>query len=387
MRNGIYILLLLFLASCSSVKRSENNLSKGNYDKAITLSIKKLQKSRNKKSDKQHILLLEEAFEKVVERDISRIQLMQKENNPENTEDIYKLYQKLDYRQERIRPLLPLQGANFKIEDYTDEIVVAKNDYVSYLFHQGSDYLAINSIPDARRAHHYFRKIKKIEPNYLKIDSLLEEAHFQGTDFVHVVIRNRTQQIIPKRLEAAILDFNTYKLDDYWTEYHSAREQNIDYNFGIVLDIREILISPERVNEKEFERTKEVADGWEYVLDENGNVKKDSLGNDIKVDVFKELKAKVIVSTQDKSVLVGGHVFYRDLKANKNISKFPIVSEFLFENIFAEYEGNRGALLKEDRELMRNAYVDFPSNEQMVFDTSTDLKRKFAAILKQKSFR
>jgi hypothetical protein len=388
MRNCIYLLLFIFLSSCSSVKRSENNLSKGNYDEAIRLSIKKIQKSRNKKSDQQHIQLLEAAFQKATSRDIARVQLLEKENNTENTKEIFETYKDLEYRQKLIRPLLPLQNATFKITDYSNAIVNAMNNYSDFLYAKGSDFLTNGqSIMDARTAHRYLSSLKKIQPNYQSLDSLLEEAHYQGTDFVHVVIQNRTEQVIPKRLEAAILDFDTYRLDNFWTEYHATPQKDVDYTYGIVLDIREILISPERINEKEFKRTIEVSDGWDYVLDNDGNVKKDSLGNDIKVDVFKELKAKVIVSNQFKSALVGGNVVYRDLKQNKNISQFPISSEFVFEHRFANYRGDKEALTKDDKQLVRRRYTEFPSNEQMVFDTSTDLKNKFARILKRRSFR
>ena len=148
-----------------------------------------------------------------------------------------------------------------------------------------------------------------------------------------------------------------------------------------------MLRSPDRVFEKEFEREKRVADGWDYVLDANGNVKKDSLGNDIKVDVFKNLRAKVLVTTQDKSVKVVGNIIYRNLKQTRNMSTSPIASEFVFEHVFAQFQGDEEALTERDAQLARRAYVDFPTNEQMIFDTSTDLKRKFAAILRRKKLR
>ncbi len=387
MKNVVYLLLFVLLTNCSSTKRSQKFLYEGDYDKAIQISIKKLQKSSTQKKDKEHILLLEEAFKKATAKDVSRVSLLEKEGNPENTREILEIYQAMEYRQRRIQSLLPLSNASFKIANYTDQIATAKDNYANFLFARGSQFLSNNTIPDARTAHGYFSKLKRLNAAHPQVDSLLEEAHYTGTDFVHVIVRNRTEQVIPKRLEAAILDFDTYRLDNFWTEYHANRENNIDYNYGIVLDIREILISPERISEKEFERKKEVSDGWEYVLDANGNVKKDSLGNDIKIDVFKELKANVIVSNQFKSVLVGGNVVYRDLKQNKNRSQFPIRSEFVFEHIFAVYRGDEEALTKRDKELLRRQYAEFPSNEQMIFDTSTDLKNKFARILKRKPFR
>ena len=39
-----------------------------------------------------------------------------------------------------------------------------------------------------------------------------------------------------------------------------------------------IEVSPEQIKEREYEDTKEIEDGFEYVLDGNGNVAKDSSG-------------------------------------------------------------------------------------------------------------
>lgn len=386
MRSVIYLFLFTFLISCSSIKRSEKNLVRGNYDEAIRLSVKKIQNNRTVKNIREHSLLLEQAFEKAVEDDISRLSLLKKGDVIENSQEIYEISLSLDNRQNRIKPLLPLPNARFDIVDYTGDIVTSINNYSTFLYTKGSSLLN-NNVLDAREAHGYFSRLKNIQPNYSNVDSLLNEAHYKGTDFVYVVLKNRTDQVIPKRLEQDILDFDTYKLDNFWTEYHSNMEENIDYNYGITLEIREILVSPERINEKEYRRKKEIEDGWKYVLDDKGNVKKDSLGNDIKVDAFKTVTARVLVSNQHKSALVRGNIVYNNLKSNKVLNTYPIASEFVFEHVFAEFKGNKNALTKEDRKLLRREYVDFPSNEQIIFDTSTDLKNKFSRILKRRSFR
>ena len=217
------------------------------------------------------MLILEEAFEKAKATDESRIAVLEKENLPRHTRDIYESYVRLTGRQARIRPLLPLKGASFDFEDYSEKKASAKTKYADYLYVEGTQFLSLGTLMDARKAHNSLSRLKRLRPDTEKLDSLLTEAHFQGTDFVHVVIENRTEQVIPKRLERAILDFDTYKLDDFWTEYHRVKQKGYDYSFGIILEIRQILISPDRLYEKEFTREKRVADGWQYVLDENGN--------------------------------------------------------------------------------------------------------------------
>tara|TARA_R110002073_G_scaffold128999_3_gene275064 strand:- start:18923 stop:20089 length:1167 start_codon:yes stop_codon:yes gene_type:complete len=388
MRTILYLFLFVFLVSCSSVKRSEKNLYSGNYDEAIRLSVKKIQNNRTVKNIREHSLLLEQAFEKAAENDLSRLSLLKKEDAIENSQEIYEIYQLLNNRQNRIKPLLPLPNVRFNIVDYADDLVTSINNYSTFLYTKGSNLLnKSNNIFDAREAHGYFSRLKRIQPNYNSVDSLLSKAHYKGTDFVYVVLKNRTDQVIPKRLEQDILDFDTYKLDNFWTEYHNNMEENIAYNYGITLEIREILVSPERINEKEYRRKKEIEDGWKYVLDNKGNVKKDSLGNDIKVDAFKTVTAKVLVSDQHKSALVGGSILYINLKSNEILNTYPIASEFVFKHVFAQFKGNKKALTKDDKKLLKREYVDFPTNEQMIYDTSTDLKNKFSRILKRRSFR
>lgn len=388
LRSITYCLVLaFFITACSGVKRSETNLNRGNYDSAIRLSIKKLRNTNNKKVRKEHIGILEEAFERAVARDKKRIQLLEEQNYPENTRDIYEGYIQLQYRQAQIENLLPLKGASFTLTNYSDQLATAKSKYSDYLLEKGNQLLALGTILDARAAHDHYSRLKQLQPDKAMVDSLLTEAHYLGTDFVTVKIENRTEQVIPKRLEKAMLDFESYKLDNFWTEYHDAPQDNIEYTFGIILEFKQILISPDRVFEKEFDREVRVKDGWQYVLDANGNVAKDSLGNDIKVDVYKNLRAKVIVSTQDKAVQVNGNIIYRNLKETRNMQVFPIASEFEFKHIFATYEGDEGALTERDVVLARRAVVPFPSNEQMIFDTSTDLKQKFVRILRRKKLR
>jgi len=149
----------------------------------------------------------------------------------------------------------------------------------------------------------------------------------------------------------------------------------------MTLQIKRINISPEQVKETQLVREREMVDGWEYKLDRNGNVKKDSLGNDIKVDKIIKVKAQFSQFNQIKSTQIIGDVVYVDLKTRQMVDTFTLESEFLFQNIFAAFRGDKRALTKDDLRLLNNRRVPFPSNEQMVYDTGEDLKRKLKNII------
>ncbi|NND62717.1 MAG: lipoprotein [Flavobacteriaceae bacterium] len=392
-KSILLILVTLLLTGCNSVKRNQKFLASGNYDQAIGLAVKKLQKDKNDRKSHDHVVLLQEAFKKAVERDKRYINSQTKDNSLEALGAIYDTYYGMQRRQDIIRPLLPLYSnhlngnAEFKFVDYTNNIQSAKERYADRLLVTSQNLLSTGNKMDARNAYSFLEELEGFRPNNSNIKNLKQQAIEVGTDFVHVALLNRSGQVIPYRLEQELLDFNTYNLDDFWTEYHEERQNSVDYDFGIRLIFRDIAISPERISEKEYKRKKHIKDGWEYKLDRNGNVMKDSLGNDIKVDVYKWVTARVTYTTQTKSVLVGGDVLYRNLQTNRDIDRHPLSSEFVFQNEFARFRGDERALTEEDLDFIEFDFIPFPSHEQMILDAGDDIKARLTDILKNNRLR
>ncbi|MFA5298210.1 MAG: hypothetical protein WC389_08400 [Lutibacter sp.] len=387
------LLLLSFfilLSNCSSVKKTQKAINYGNYDQAINIAVKELRHNKTKKKNQEYVLMLEDAFEKAVIKDLEEISFLKKESNPTNLEVIYNKYLNLNNRQELIKPLLPLpihhqsENAKFSFKDYSTSILTAKNRLSDYLYTKAKGTLISSTNKmDFRNAFDDLNYLTKINPGYKDTNHLIEEAHFKGTNFISVMLRNQTNIVIPMRLEADLLNFDTYKLQDLWTVYHNNRQPKINYDYELSINFREINISPEQIREKQLLKEKQVADGWKYLTDNNGVIVKDSLGNKIKVDKFKTITCKVKEITQFKSVQVIGQIQYFNLSTNQLIQSFPLSSEYVFENYYGTYSGNKDALEKAQLDLLANSYVPFPSNEQMVYDSSENLKNKIKNIITQ----
>lgn len=394
MKKALFLLAItIAFAGCNSVKRNQKFLLKGNYDQAIDLAVKKIANDRYDTQINEHVILLEEAYAKAVSRDNRRITALQSNTSPEARRELYFLYRNLESRQNAIRPLIPLrnvetgQNASFPMVNYTQQTARAKNNFAHSLYTEAKTRMARNNTLAYREAHDILSELKQLQPSYKDVDNLLEDAHYYGTDFVLVTLQNRSNMIIPRRLERDLLDFNTYRLDDFWTVYHDEKQRDIDYNLGIVLNFREISFSPERISEKEFRRSAEIKDGWKYKVDRYGNKIKDKDGNFIKIDVLETVTAGVTHTIQTKSILVGGDVLYTDLNAGRNIDQHPLASEFIFENVFAKFRGDERALTEEDKRLIRNNFIPFPNNAQMLLDAGDDIKGRLQEILRKNSFR
>ncbi len=391
--KAFYLLLFsaLFSISCNSVKRTQKFVARGDYDQAITLAVKKLQKDKAAKEYDPHIRLLEEAFLKANENDLRRLDFLKKENSPTGAKKIYYTLLDLQARQDLILPLLPLYSeemgrkANFVFSDFSNELLAAKDAYVKALYQEALIYMQRDTKIDYRSAYNVLCELDEVQPHYRDVHQLREDAHFRGTNFVFVQLNNHTRQFIPFRLERDLLDFNTYGLNDFWTEYHSRQENGIQYDLGIDLNFQTIHISPERITEKQYHRKERVSDGYDYRRDRAGNIIKDSLGNPIRFERFIDVSAVVTVTHQEKAVFVGGTVVYKDLAERRQQNNFPISTEFIFENVFATYWGDERALSAEDKRLIGNRFIPFPTNEQMVFDAGRDIKERFKEILRYNS--
>ena len=394
MKKGILLSgILLFLIACGGVKKTQKALNTGNYLNAINHAVQKLSDNKDKKSNQSYVLLLEEAYQKYTKRELEQISFLRKDGNPANLEAIYNGYKNLDRLQESIKPLLPLQlyeenrSAKFSFANYDNNIISTKEELSSYLYDNAVNLLNTASTKwDYRKSFDDFIYLNEINPGYADSKSKMEEAYKKGQDYVRVDMVNTTDKIIPVKLEEELLNFNTFGLEDKWTKYHTNHLSNIDYDYDMRIELREINISPEQVNEKQIIKEKQIVDGQQFLLDNEGNVVKDSLGNKIKVDKFKTVKCNFYQFTQFKTAQVTGLVSFQDLETQQQLNTYPLSSEFVFEHVYANYDGDKRALENDLVSLLNLAAVPFPTNEQMVYDAGEDLKNRLKGILTNHRF-
>lgn len=393
MKKIIILLTFFILVLGCGVKQTQNMLTSGDYDGAIENAVDGLRGNKNAKGKQDYVYLLEEAFTKAKERDLRNIATWFKDTNPNNLEKIYNAYLQLNQNQELIRPLLPLKlikegrEATFPFDDYSDQIISSKNSLSKYLYNNSKALLVTNDKMTIRRAYDDLVYLESINPGFKDVDKLIEEAKFRGSDYVSVYTKNETNIVIPKELQDDLLDFSTFGLNDKWTVYQSSPQKGVTYDYGLVVNFRQIKISPEQVKEKQFEKEKQIKDGLKNLLDANGNIVKDSLGNPIRVDNFKTVRINIYEFSQFKACQVTAKVDYTDFKTRMLIQTFPLTSEFTFNHVYSKYRGDKRACDETYYSFFDKKVLPFPSNEQMVFDTGEDLKAKLKDIILRNKFK
>ena len=376
---------VLVLNACGSASK---NVDKGDFDRAIDRVLNWMEGRNNIKTD--WIITLEEAFEKATARDMTEANRLKMEGRPENWPKIFDVYNLIRRRQDRISNFLPIvskngRKANFQFVRVDALELEAKEKAAEYYYNSAQQLLDRAEQGDrlaAREAFDNLNAIDKFYQGYRQKASLKEEALKLGTTYVLVEIDNRAPVILPIGFKEALLELREENLDTRWRVFHIRSVRNLDYDYRAVIELLDLAASPDRVSERQYEQRATIEDGWEYVLDDRGNVAKDSLGNDIKRPKEVEVVANVLESIQTKAATLTAALDITDLNTGARLDRKQLTAEAVFENFAATFSGDERALDAEARKKIGNRPVPFPTNEQLILEAAFDLRRIFSIELR-----
>ncbi len=375
MRRIVYFLVMaLILSSCGSSKKM---LEKGNYDAAINSAVKKLRKDPD---NEKNIEALDKAYKIANQQDQERVTFLEREDNPNNYEEVFSIYNRMKNRQSQVRTVTPLNLNGRTIEypyvDYDAKIISAKRKAAEYFYHSGKGLMNTGTKEAYRQAWAEMTRAQEYSGGmYPDLEPLIEEARFKGISRVHVLVNNMTHVNLDPVWEADLLEIDTRGFENQWVEYHFKHlNENIAYDYTIFVNLESIMISPDEVKEKDNLYKKKVEDGFDYVLDASGNVMKDTAGNDIKLPRYKELQCSLIETHQFKSVVINGNVEIQSNNPKKLIRKEPIGAEHIFEHHSARAIGDVNALDAEAKKMIEREAAPFPTDFEMLHMCTETLK-------------
>jgi hypothetical protein len=371
----LYFLSIFALVFTGCVS-SKKHLDRGQYDMAIRKSVKKLKK---KPSNTKEIQVLQRSYQLANQADKDKINFLKLEGNPDIWEQVYATYMHLKNRQDLVRtlPQLWLPGGrpvNFEFVNYDEEIINAKRKAAEFYYAKGNALLENNTRESAREAYYNFLNVKKFFKDYKDTDAKISEAIAKGTSYVLFKMENSSGMIIPQAFQDEMFKISLYHLNRQFVQFHTSPLKDVYYDYTIVLVIKGIDVSPEGIKEVHYSESKEIQDGFQYVLDDKGNVKKDSLGNDIKVPKFKTITCNVIEMQQNKAARVFGTVDFVNNNTKQLLNTVPLTAESVFQNFAATAQGDLNALSPETAKKLGNRPMPFPSNADMIMRCSETVK-------------
>ena len=369
----IYFAVMIILSGCGSSKKQ---LERGNYDSAIVTAVKQLRKDSE---DSKQIAILERSYKVVNEQDNERIRYLKAEGRPQNWDEIYLIYKRMNERQALVRTVLPLNDGgktiDFPYVDYVNEMIAAKRKSADFYFAHGNELMKSNIKESYRQAFYEFVRAKEYVGDYEGIDNKIQEAKYLGMSRVFVALQNTTVIKFPQDFEENLLAVDLQALNSEWVEFHTLNlDKDAQYDYFINVNVRNIAVSPDQTSQRDSVVKRDVEDGFTYKLDNRGNVMRDTSGNDIKIKKYKTLQCALISTLQTKACQIDGDIELIQMNPNKVLKKDPVGAQSTFEHVSARALGDIGALNASQLERTRVQAIPFPSDIEMVVRCSESLK-------------
>lgn len=382
MKSIIFLIAVcILLTGCFT---STKYYKQGDYYNATLEAAKKL---RSKPGNEKNILILEKAYPKGIKQYRDEINYLQKEGKPDRWEKIAKHYDKLKTMQKTVEQVTPIKyngrEISFEKVDYDKEIIESRKNAADYLYAHAKKLLESDIKKSYREAYYELINAKSYNATLTDIDKLIERARDKGTTYVKVAYIDNTPQGLPTEFGNELMTFGAKGLDDEWTLYTISpgrTNQKFDYTINVV--IQNVAFTPEQIKDTEKTYRDKILDGWEYELDNKGNVKKDSLGNDLKRQKYRNIKCTVTESNWFKATRIDGIVEFTESKTNRKLQNIPITGETVFDHIFYRATGDLKALPREIKQNLDVSPLPFPADIDMIFGTIGVLKAQTYDIIR-----
>jgi hypothetical protein len=362
---------LFFLTACSS---SKQQFEKGNYEKAVALSIKKLRKKPDNSKQKA---ILKAAYGYAVQVSEQKIKQQQQSTDRFKWDAVIAQYRKM---QQLYTDLLQCPGCLAVVSpvDFQNELNEVLTAGAQVYVEEGQKALATKEKEGGRLAYRHFAQAKVYQNNYGNIDLMLNDARTQGTEVIGV-------SRIP--VSSKGLELNTA----FFLQQLTQAMNDLNYFFAVFAPVEQLVEQqqvPDQVVDLSFDDyyigqtyVKEIRESLVRDSVKVGEVT-DSLGK--KYAVYGEVKADL--QRYEKTIESGGLLNIAIVDPNNQSILFQqkIPSTTVWKNDWATYQGDKRALTKEELALTREKELLPPPPQDLFYSFTRPLFDQTANLLRRR---
>ena len=378
--------LLLISEGCKTPTKLYEN---GDYDGSIRLVESRM---RKKKVDEDDIKILVQSFNHINGLESDKLtRLRAEQRTDEKWTEIYKIANRIRERQDLIKPYMTYDDEKYfgRLQDlkYTNvDYAIAESrdgaaEYNYKLGVEGLERARKGERKQARTAYESFIKVGEFYTTYKETATLKDEAYTLGINHAYFRVENDSRAFLPADFEAQVKSVFVRDLNTKWVKYHTFKDPNLRYEYDIIDRLTRIEISPERNDNNRWIEEAEVEDGYNYVYDDGGKVKKDTAGNEMKTKRFIKVKAEVFEVRQFKEARVFGFLEYNDNRTGEKVLNQPIEANGAFQNVAVRFEGDKRALKKETSRRLGGSPKPFPSDGDILLLVTENMKQRTKSIM------
>ena len=384
MKTKIFgLLILLFVGfSNNSCISPERLIEKGRYDEAFNKAFSKIKSKPEKKSLYQP---LREAYMYAQKRDHEKIEDLQKSGKPNIWGQIYTHYIQLNNRQNKLKEL-PFQVRNellIKDVDYNSDIENARLKAAEYHYSQGKNLQSQNNKAAARQAYSQFYEVDRYIKNFKDVENLKQTAFNKGQIYAIITTNQNNYFNLPSEYYYEIQQVKRKNIEGTRTNYHYNYQSGIDYDYEVRISIREVFVSPEKIKENNYKVEKEIKDGTEPKVDQDGKVVTDSTGKVIYVPRYRLAVCYVRDIEQLKEAYVQVQVSFINTNTGNSIRSSYLDASFHFYNVASTANGELSILSNDVRRRLNGSPLPFPSDFEMLMETTLPLRDRISDYIYQ----
>ena len=376
--KALLAVALIFIAACSSPK---NQFEKGNYEKAVQLSIKKL---RKKPSNEKQKSILKAAYGYAVKVSAQKITQYQQSNDRFKWDSVIAQYRQM---QNLYAELLQCPGCLSVVTpvDYQIDLNAALLQGAQVYVEEGMAALNTQTKVGGRTAFNYFVQAKAYQNDYANIDEYLFQAKQLGTEIIgisKIPVASKGLEInsafFLQQLTQALNDLN-YRFAEFYPLNYFTQNANANGTKPPVPDqIIDLSFDDYFIGQTYLKETREtvVRDSVKV-----GEVT-DSLGT--KFPVYGKVEAEL--QRFDKTLESGGLLNISIIEPASNAVLFQqkIPSTYVWENHWVRYQGDKRALTKAEVELTKNKELLPPAPQDLFYAFTRPLFDQTAVLLRRR---
>lgn len=362
-----FYILLVLAATTAGCKSAEKFLNKGQYDKAFYTAISLLKK------DPDHSVastLLPEAYHQYqafILREISNTRGREAE-----LEQAYMGYMEL---QKMYDAIAATPGAQKMVKPvyYSEELNVAAQEAAGYYYDQGTQFLSQADTRNAQRAYLAFTRSDYFVRGYKDVQLKIEEAAQRAT--VNVIVNTIDQRFgfysinssffendLMWQLRSSTGSNSFYKFHNYNTGRNLRADQFMD------IALYDIWISPVYSNNYSYDVSKNI-----------------SVPDDTKPDATKTITVTATVQVKrniiDSRAVMDCRI--TDAAERRIIYTDRFGAQYSWENRTGTYQGDSRALSDADWAIVRGAFNNPPSQDELFRELSRQLLSDFGFRMRQ----
>ncbi len=368
--------ILLMTAACSSPKKAYN---RGDYDRAVTMSIDKL---RSKPGNKTAREVLSKAWPRAIEFHESQIMMYRSSTDRFKWERVVTSYEQLN----RMSSLAQRCPACDQLVDtrrlFIDELNDAKTSAAEARYLAGIDAMSTRTRENAREAVEHFMVVERMVPDYRDTRSRMEEAMSQATlhVLVHVPpVQSRSLSVSHEFFHNKIMQYlGSGPMEREFVRFYYPHEAD---RVGLEQPDHEIWL---QFDEFVVGQTSMATHTETFTSKDSVKVGETKLPSGETIDVFNTVQARFTRHT--KTVISGGLLDMQiiDSRTERVILQEKIPGEFIWINEWATFNGDERALTTRQRDLTRLKEEPVPPPQDLfiaftgpIYEQVTNRLRRF----------